>query len=66
MQRDSCLAIIPNACSAKLQPLHQGVKEKFKVSSALLSAVQAVQKMLERLVQEISEKFKVTVILLIN
>ena len=31
-QKDSCLAIIPNACSAKLQPLHQGIKEKFKVS----------------------------------
>ena len=31
-QRDSCLAIIPNACSAKLQPLHQTIKEKFKVS----------------------------------
>merc|ERR1719220_324100 len=31
LQRDSCLAIIPNACSAKLQPLHQGVKEKFKI-----------------------------------
>ena len=30
-QRDSCLAIIPNACSAKLQPLHQTIKEKFKV-----------------------------------
>jgi len=32
LERDSCLAIIPNACSAKLQPLHQGLKEKFKVS----------------------------------
>ena len=32
LQADSCLAIIPNACSAKLQPLHQGIKEKFKVS----------------------------------
>jgi len=31
LERDSCLAIIPNACSAKLQPLHQGLKEKFKV-----------------------------------
>jgi len=30
LERDSCLAIIPNACSAKLQPLHQGLKEKFK------------------------------------
>jgi len=30
LQRDSCLAIIPNACSAKLQPLHQTIKEKFK------------------------------------
>ena len=34
-QKDSCLAIIPNACSAKLQPLHQGIKEKFKVSFLL-------------------------------
>lgn len=31
LERDSCLAIIPNACSAKLQPLHQGLKEKFKI-----------------------------------
>jgi hypothetical protein len=32
-QRDSVLAIIPTACSAKLQPLHQGIKAKFRVSS---------------------------------
>merc|ERR1719412_2494389 len=31
LEADSCLAIIPNACSAKLQPLHQGIKEKFKI-----------------------------------
>merc|ERR1719431_1346338 len=31
LQRDSCLAIIPNACSSKLQPLHQAIKEKFKL-----------------------------------
>jgi len=30
LEKDSCLAIIPNACSAKVQPLHQGIKEKFK------------------------------------
>merc|ERR1719378_1718732 len=30
LEKDSCLAIIPNACSAKVQPLHQGLKEKFK------------------------------------
>ena len=38
-QRDSCLAIIPNACSAKLQPLHQGLKEKFKVSFLLVCVI---------------------------
>ena len=36
-QRDSCLAIIPNACSAKLQPLHQTIKEKFKVRSMIIT-----------------------------
>lgn len=28
--RGSCLAIIPSACSPKLQPLHRGIKHKFK------------------------------------
>ena len=36
LKRDSCLAIIPNACSAKLQPLHQGIKEKFKVMNTYI------------------------------
>ena len=29
--RQSCLAIIPSACSPILQPLHKGIKQKFKV-----------------------------------
>ena len=29
--RQSCLAIIPSACSPILQPLHRGIKQKFKV-----------------------------------
>ena len=29
--KQSCLAIIPSACSPILQPLHRGIKQKFKV-----------------------------------
>ena len=35
VNRGACLAIIPSACSHKLQPLHRGVKHKFKVSILL-------------------------------
>ena len=31
VNRGACLAIIPSACSQKLQPLHRGIKLKFKV-----------------------------------
>ena len=31
VSRGACLAIIPSACSQKLQPLHRGMKLKFKV-----------------------------------
>ena len=31
VSRGGCLAIIPSACSQKLQPLHRGTKLKFKV-----------------------------------
>ena len=31
VSRQSCLAIIPSACSPVLQPLHKGIKQKFKV-----------------------------------
>ena len=31
VNRGGCLAIIPSACSQKLQPLHRGMKSKFKV-----------------------------------
>merc|ERR1719510_625175 len=30
VSRGACLAIIPSACSQKLQPLHRGMKLKFK------------------------------------
>ena len=31
ISKQSCLAIIPSACSPILQPLHRGIKQKFKV-----------------------------------
>ena len=31
VSRGACLAIIPSACSQRLQPLHRGIKMKFKV-----------------------------------
>ena len=31
VSRGACLAIIPSACSHKLQPLNRGIKHKFKV-----------------------------------
>ena len=34
VNRGACLAIIPSACSQKLQPLHRGIKLKFKVIQA--------------------------------
>ena len=34
VNRGACLAIIPSACSQKLQPLHRGIKLKFKVLQA--------------------------------
>ena len=33
VNRGACLAIIPSACSHKLQPLHRGIIHKFKVST---------------------------------
>ncbi len=33
--KGSCLAIIPSACSANLQPLHRGIKQNFKVQVSL-------------------------------
>ena len=35
VNRGACLAIIPSACSHKLQPLHRGIIHKFKVSTVL-------------------------------
>ena len=32
VSQGACLAIIPSACSQKLQPLHRGMKMKFKVT----------------------------------
>ncbi len=29
--RRGCLALIPKGCSARLQPLHRGIKARFKV-----------------------------------
>ena len=34
VSRGACLAIIPSACSHKLQPLNRGIKHKFKVRSS--------------------------------
>ena len=36
VNRGACLAIIPSACSQKLQPLHRGIKLKFKVHFSTL------------------------------
>ena len=35
VSQGACLAIIPSACSQKLQPLHRGMKMKFKVTEIL-------------------------------
>ena len=37
----ACLAIIPTACSPKLQPLHRGIKHKFKVLVFDLKSLQS-------------------------
>lgn len=38
-KRNGCLAIIPSACSPKLQPLMKGVKQKFKVSASRIQNI---------------------------
>ena len=40
VNRGACLAIIPSACSQKLQPLHRGIKLKFKVNFFLTLQVE--------------------------
>ena len=39
VSRGACLAIIPSACSHKLQPLNRGIKHKFKVTDTKILSI---------------------------